>query len=113
MLANVLADNFESIGAVDWKFVLTHREFHGHSVKSLMRAFTDLCNCLSKRLKVRTSDLSLKQIAKFANEDYKPRQLPKKVEKRQEELFDYFERMVKSRNIRGFVEDGLFEVATI
>merc|ERR1712079_739197 len=105
LLANILADNFESLGAVDWNFVLTHREFKGHTVESLLIAYNGLESCLSKRLKVRTCDLSLEQVAKYANEDFKPRNLSKNVEKRREELIDYFERMVNLKNICDFVED--------
>ena len=103
MLAKVLADNFESIKTVDWASVLEYPEFSGHTAKSLRKAFNCLESILHKKLNVKISDLSLKQISVFAQENYKPRKLSKKTEKRQQELIAYFENFVKENNITNFI----------
>ena len=103
MLANVLADNFETLGAVDWTFVLTYPEFSGHTVKSLKRMFHVLRKNMCHKQKVGASEVSLKQVATFAAKSFHPRKLPKNIEKRQRELIDYFERKVNAKNIENFV----------
>ena len=103
MLANVLADNFETLGAVDWTFVLTYPEFSGHTVKSLKRMFHVLRKNMCHKQKVGASEVSLKQVATFAEKSFLPRKLPKNIEKRQRELIDYFERQVNAKNIENFV----------
>ena len=103
MLAKVLADNFESVKTVNWASVLEYPEFSGHTAKSLRSAFHYLERVLNKRLDVKISDLSLKQISVFAQENYKPRKVFKKTEKRQQELIAYFENFVKENNITNFI----------
>ena len=103
MLAIVLADNFETLGAVDLTFVLTCPEFSGHTLKSLKRMFHVLRKIMCHKQKVGASEVSLKQVATFAVKSFHPRKLPKNIEKRQRELIDYFERQVNAKNIENFV----------
>ena len=99
MLANVLAENFESLETVDWASVLQHPEFSGHTARSLRIAFNHLEKNLCFQTKAKPNDYTLKQIAVFANKKYKPRRLFKRDEKRQNELIQYFEKLVKEKNI--------------
>ena len=103
MLANVLAENFESLETVDWASVLQYPEFSGHTARSLRIAFNHLEKNLCCQTKAKPNDYTLKQIAVFANEKYKPRKLFKRDEKRQNELIQYFEKMVKEKNITNFI----------
>ena len=103
MLAKVLADNFKSLKTVDWDFVLKYPEFSGHTANSLRSALSCLEKVLHRKLGVKRSDLSLKQISEFAQENYKPRKVSKKTEKRQQELIAYFEKNVKQNNITNFI----------
>ena len=103
MLASFLAENFESKGTIDWNFVLRNKDFSGHTVKSLKKKMYDVTNSLCHRQKVKTNDLSLKQIAAFAKDNYKPRKKGKGFETRQFELIEYFEMMVERRKIINFV----------
>ena len=102
MLANMVANNFESERSIDWDYVLTFPEFSGHTGDSLRHLLNTIHKNASERLKVSRHDLSLKQIAKFSDE-YKPRKLSKREQERQEQLIEYFEKLVKLNNIDNFV----------
>ena len=39
MLANVVADNFEDIDSIDWNFVISFKEFSGHTLHSIRYQF--------------------------------------------------------------------------
>ena len=102
MLANMVANNYESERSIDWDYVLTFPEFNGHTGDSLRHLFHTILINASERLKVPPHDLSLKQVAKFSDV-YKPRKLPQRVQMRQEQLIEYFENLVKLNNIDNFV----------
>ena len=104
MLVNVLADNFESEDAVDWDFVLKFPEFCGHSIQSLRHMLHNYFQVVSSNMKISRIDLTLKQVSKFTKENYKPRKVPQRVEKRQQEIIKYFEEMVKSKGITNFLQ---------
>ena len=64
MLANVLADNFESVDSIDWKIVMSFPEFSGFTESILSFIFSSkILSNASRRLGVKRSDLSLKEIA--------------------------------------------------
>ena len=94
MLANVLADNFPSVDKIDWNLVFTHPEFLGHTEESLKLQYQQLIKYVCDHLKVSQSEVTLKSIAEFAVERYKPRKIAKN-EQRQLELINYFEEQVK------------------
>ena len=105
MLSNFIADNFESEGSINWNYVLTAvPEFSGHTNTSLRYLFASVIkNHASKKLNTPIEKLSLKQIAAFADENYKQRKLRKTIEKRQHDLIEYFESLVKLNKIDNFV----------
>ena len=94
MLANVLADNFPSVDKIDWNLVFTHPEFLGHTEESLKLQYQQLIKYVCDHLKVSQPEVTLKSIAEFAVERYKPRKIAKN-EQRQLELINYFEEQVK------------------
>ena len=55
-------------------------------------------------MKISRIDLTLKQVSKFTKENYKPQKVPQRVEKRQQEIINYFEEMVKSKGITNFLQ---------
>ena len=105
MLSNFIADNFESEGSINWNYVLTAvPEFSGHTITSLRYLFASVIkNHASKKLNTPIEKLSLKQVAAFADENYKQRKLRKRVEKRQHDLIEYFESLVKLNKIDNFM----------
>ena len=94
MLANVLADNFPSVDKIDWNLVFAYPEFLGHTEESLKLQYQQLIKYVCDHLKVSQSEVTLKSIAEFAVESYKPRKIAKN-EQRQLELINYFEEQVK------------------
>merc|ERR1712079_599282 len=64
MLARVLADNFSSISSIEWGRVLHHREFSGHTDKTLRTVFYSMIlPNAARRLGIGKFELSLEQIA--------------------------------------------------
>ena len=79
-------------------------EFSGHTITSLRYLFASVIkNHASKKLNTPIEKLSLKQIAAFADENYKQRKLRKTIEKRQHDLIEYFESLVKLNKIDNFL----------
>ena len=104
MLANFVADNFESEASINWNYVLTVPEFSGHTTTSLRWVFSsDIKFNAIKKFNIPSKKMSLKQIAAFADENYKQRKLRKTIEKRQHDLIEYFESLVKLNKIDNFV----------
>ena len=104
MLANVLADNFESVDSIDWKIVMSFPEFSGFTESILSFIFSSkILSNASRRLGVKRSDLSLKEIAIDAEAYYKDKTVKnKRVETRQYEVIDYFEKAIKKFKISNF-----------
>ena len=107
MLANCLADNFKDIDSIDWDFVSSIRDFQGHTEVSLrITFFKNLVRCAVKQLKVDKTEISLKQIAEYANVRFcaeNARKTPEKIEVRQMKVIEYFEGQVKKFGIKDFL----------
>ena len=107
MLANALADNFESRESIDWKLMTTFKEFLGHTEDSLRTNFNNIIYYYKQRMKidnVAASKLTLKQIANFASSgEYHPRKVSSRIENRQRDLIEYFEVNASMKNVRNFV----------
>ena len=96
MLARVLADNFSSISSIEWGRVLHHREFSGHTDKTLRTVFYSMIlPNAARRLGIGKFELTLEQIAGDAEANYKGSTVSKRVERRQREVLEYFENAVK------------------
>ena len=70
MLANVIADNFDSRDNIDREMLTKYPEFSGHTETSLRYVFFNLLPLASRRLKVDKFDLTLRQIAEDAEANY-------------------------------------------
>jgi len=101
ILANLLAEKFDSIPAIDWATVAGYKEFSGHTETSLRKLLhTDLMLAAVKHLKAPRSNLTLDQIAKTAMIKYSDvKKLPDRVRKRQMEIIEYWERKVKADHL--------------
>ena len=105
MLARVLADNFSSISSIEWSRVLHHREFSGHTDKTLRTVFYSMIlPNAARRLGIGKFELSLEQIAGDAEANYKGSTVSKRVERRQREVLEYFENAVKLLKIPFLVD---------
>ena len=47
--------------------------------------------------------ISLRKLAKYVSGSYKPKKVSKAIERRQQELIEYFEEQVKIHNIKDFL----------
>ena len=105
-LANYLAENFEDRQSIDWSFVNTMSEFAGHTEKSLRYVFYNgILKSTQINLKMQSEDITLEMIAEFANKAFIPdgKKVLGRTLRRQEEIIDYFECYVKSKNIKNFL----------
>eukprot|EP00092_Neocalanus_flemingeri_P021267 GFUD01023046.1.p1 GENE.GFUD01023046.1~~GFUD01023046.1.p1 ORF type:complete len:643 (+),score=159.62 GFUD01023046.1:102-2030(+) len=107
MLANYLADNFNSIDSIDWPFVANRPEFVGHTQGSLRSIFfAYLFRSTKLHLKLESSEISLKNIADNTNEAYgdkNSRKITENVLTRQKQVINYFEQYVKKHGITNFL----------
>merc|ERR1712062_354658 len=95
MLANVIADNFNSIDEIDWKMLSKYPEFAGHTDKTLVKAFSGFLHNASRSLKIDKFDLTFKQVATFVEAKYTNPKVDKIKEKRKKDIIEYFENAVK------------------
>ena len=100
MLANLIADNFDSISSVNWSYVSSYPEFSGYTEKSLRSLYgNQVIRVVEDSTGTQRSKLSLKEIATVAMEKFKNSKIRKTVIKRQTEVIKYFENCVKKNNI--------------
>lgn len=105
-LANFLAENFEDIQSIDWSIVNTQSEFAGHTEHSLRRVFySGIFKLTKENPKKQSEDITLEMIAEFANTSFMSggKKVLGGTLKRQQEIIDYFECYVKSKNIKNFL----------
>ena len=104
MLANVIAENYETMGDIDWKGLLKYKEFSGHSDSSLRTVFyAHILPGAVKRLNIDKFELTLKEIAGDAESNYRTSEVSKKVEKRQRDIIYYFETLIKQFGLKDFL----------
>ena len=105
MLANLLADKFDSVESIDWKYVITFKEFKGHTEDSLrFHFFSSMIPKTRSTLKKERSKITLKEIAKVVEENFNKSLDMKNITKeRQLEVIEYFEDGVKKQNISNFL----------
>ena len=107
MLANVVADNFENIDSIDWNFVMSFKEFSGHTLHSIRYQFyVVILRAALVKSKGDKNDLTLREIASFASSAYSKenaKKIPATTKSRQREVIEYFEKKVKELGIKDFV----------
>ena len=100
MLANVIADNFDSISSVNWGYVSSFPEFSGYTEKSLRPLYgNQVIRLVEDSTGVGRTKLSLKEIASVAEEKFKNIKIRKGIIKRQTEVIKYFEKCVEVNNL--------------
>ena len=99
MLVSVLVKNFDSIKSIDWNYVLQIKEFSGHTESSIKRVFfTKIVHQLARHLGVDRTQMTLQQIA-AASSDFKFSNPNRMKQQRQNEIIDYFEKLVEVKKI--------------
>ena len=100
MLANIIADHFESISSVDWGFISSFPEFSGYTEQSLRSLYGNQVITLVEGIVGKSrKEMSLKEIASVAEARIKNIKVRKSVFKRQNEVIKYFENCLKKNNI--------------
>merc|ERR1712126_646490 len=94
MLANLVADNYATVDCIEWDKIVQHSEFLGHTEFTLSGVFfgavmrsAESHYCKSRR------DLTLKEIADYANEAYKHSNVSEAKKRRQLGVISHFERL--------------------
>ena len=106
ILANAIADNFESRDEIDWEFLTTFPEFIGHSAKSLKIPYNNVMSSFKNWFPDRV-DATTRELATFASSSWKPRGPSKTTKIRQMEVIEYFEEQVKRHNIEHFMKSKI------
>ena len=105
MLANILAENFDSYKSIDWKFVLKFPELKGHTEGSLRLIFyTKMLFYTARNLKLKRSQITLRQVVQETERMCLVRRANKVLEKRQADLIDYFDKLIKMHNLEDFLQ---------
>ena len=100
MLANVIAENFDSISSVNWGFVSSFPEFSGYTEKSLRSLYgNQVIRFVENITGIQRTKLSLKEIATVSEEKFENIKIRKRTIKRQAEVIKYFENCVEKKNI--------------
>ena len=101
MLANSIAERFDTIESIDWDSLSTLKEFSSHTAASLQMIFrTLLVTSASRHLEVDPTELTLKQITDDTKDTCKSSKVRESVKKRQLEIIEYFENIVNKNNIK-------------
>ena len=101
MLANSIAERFDTIESIEWDSLSTLKEFSSHTAASLQMLFrTLLVTSASRHLEVDPTELTLKQITDDTKDTCKSSKVRESVKKRQLEIIEYFENTVNKNNIK-------------
>jgi len=100
MLANYLADHFQSIISIDWTEVSKQPEFAGNTEISVRKVFHRLLYKTSKELDIDKGCVTLNQVSDYATGHKHQTKRSEKTEKRQLDIVNYFERRCKAKDLR-------------
>ena len=106
MLATFVAENFNTVYDIDWEKVLERPEMAGHNVGSIKRVFSRMTHVAASHLHKTVDEVSLSEVAEDANRSYSQlnvRKIPETTKKRQMEIIEYFELVIKPDNIKNFL----------
>ena len=105
MLTRVIADNFDSVGSIDWESLTKFPELSGHSPSSLTCVFSHIITSIVHHQQhgVCKSELTLPKIAEVSKEIFENASVRKSTEKRQLELIQYFVKLMKQNNVTNFI----------
>jgi len=105
MLVNYLISKYSSIDDISWEEVASRPEFTGHTRQSLKgRVFSNLRVNACQKYGLKTEDVSLEWISKYAIEVYgNGKEVRKDVQERQKAIIDYMEVKIAQLGLRDLV----------
>jgi len=100
MLANFLADNFQTTTEINWNFVLSKPEFSGHTEISVKKVFHRLVYKTSKYFSVDKLHVTCQQIAEYTRDNEELLlKVGNKKRLRQIDIIEYFEKACRRMKI--------------
>jgi len=100
MLVDVIHRNYDSVVAIDWETVACHKEFSGYTILALKRIYKTLITQTARFFKKPSFELSMKEIANFANYFFNKKIIQKPSrEERKMACIAYFEQKISEQNI--------------
>ena len=106
MLANYLAENFESTESIDWATVREQSEFAGCSEIMIKKIYHRLIYKTSKELSIDKLEVKPQQIVHHINRRgtvHKFYKISDKLRRRQIEIIEYFEKCCQMNNIESVI----------
>ena len=105
MLVNYLISKYSSIDDISWEEVASKPEFAGHTRQSLKgRVFSNLRVNACQKYGLKTEEVSLEWISKYASEVYGNEKVVRKdVQERQKAIIDYMEVKIAHLGLRDLV----------
>jgi len=106
MLATFVAENFNTVYDIDWEQVLERPEMAGHNVGTIRFVFGQMTQAAASHLQKRRDEVSLSEIvedAKRSDAKLNVRKISEATKKRQMEIIEYFESVIKPNNIKNFL----------
>ena len=100
ILSNLIAEQYNNACDIDWKKVIQHSEFLGHTESSLSNIY--LGNILpnaAKHFGKSRKQLTLKEVAEYSSEIYQSYRISEPNRIRQTQVISHFENLVKERKL--------------
>ena len=102
MLANLIAEQYNNIGDVDWSKVIQHSEFLGHTESSLSNIyFGNILTKVATHFGKSRKQLTVREVADYTSELYKNSRssISESNRIRQTQIISHFENIVKERKV--------------
>ena len=97
---NLIAKNYNNADDIDWKEVIQHSEFLGHTECSLSYIFFGcIVESTAKHMRKSRKQLTLKEIAKHATDCFKNAKISEDKRRRQTQVISHFENLVKEKKL--------------
>ena len=103
MLASFVAENFNTVYDIDWELVQERPEFSGQTLGSLKRVLGKMTEVVASHLNKPVGDVSLSEIAEDAKTTYASFDVKANTKKRQMEIIEYFESVIRLNKIENFL----------
>jgi len=101
MLVDLIHKNYDSVVAINWEFVLSHKEFSGYNVSGLKKIFVATVDKVAKSKSKPSYELSISEIANFTEDDFSNNKMKAQpvLDKRKMDCIEYFEMQTSELNI--------------